>query len=109
VRAAKEAAAENESYFAGAVEAFLGDALESGDPGGTALLVDPPAEGLSPEVVGMIIKHRPRTLVYVSCDPPTLSRDLKKLGNWYSTSYVQPVDMFPQTAEIEVAAKLMLL
>ncbi|MFA7234895.1 MAG: TRAM domain-containing protein [Terrimicrobiaceae bacterium] len=106
VRAAKATAAENESYLAGAVETHLARALETSSSAETALLLDPPAEGLSPEVTDILGKHRPATLVYVSCDPATLSRDLKKLGAWYSVDYIQPVDLFPQTAEIESAAKL---
>ncbi|MFA7343712.1 MAG: TRAM domain-containing protein [Terrimicrobiaceae bacterium] len=109
VRAAKASAAENETYLAGAVETHLPQALEASSPAGTAVLLDPPAEGLSPEVVDILGKYRPATLVYVSCDPATLSRDLKKLGSWYSIVYIQPVDLFPQTAEIESAAKLILL
>ena len=109
VRAAKATASENESYLAGAVESHLAQALESSPPAETALLLDPPAEGLSPEVVDLIGIHRPATVVYVSCDPATLSRDLKKLAGSYSVEYVQPVDLFPQTAEIESAAKLKLL
>lgn len=109
VRAAKATARENESFLAGAVETHLAQVLESTTPDGTALLLDPPAEGLSPEVVDLIRHHRPATVVYVSCDPATLSRDLKKLAGSYSVEYVQPVDLFPQTAEIESAAKLKLL
>jgi 23S rRNA (uracil1939-C5)-methyltransferase len=109
VRAAKATAAQNETYLHGAVEAHLANALETAGSADTALLVDPPAEGLSPEVVEIIGRHLPATIVYVSCDPSTLARDLKKLCGWYSVEYVQPVDMFPQTAEIESVAKLKLL
>ena len=109
VRAAKANALENESYLAGAVEVHLAQALTSSPPAETALLLDPPAEGLSPEVLDIIANYRPATVVYVSCDPATLSRDLKKLSTWYSLDYIQPVDLFPQTAEIESAAKLKLL
>ena len=109
VRAAKATAAENESYLEGAVESHLSVALESSPPAETALLLDPPAEGISAEVVEILGKCRPATVVYVSCDPATLARDLKKLGTWYGVDYIQPVDLFPQTAEIESAAKLKLL
>ena len=107
VRAAKASAAKNETYLAGAVENHLPQALESSSPAEIALILDPPAEGISPEVVEILAKYRPATVVYVSCDPATLSRDLKKLGRWYSVEYIQPVDLFPQTAEIETAAKLL--
>ena len=109
VRAAKASASEKETYLAGAVESHLPQALENSSSSDTALLLDPPAEGLSPEVVEILGKFRPATVVYVSCDPATLSRDLKKLGGWYRVDYIQPVDLFPQTAEIESAAKLKLL
>jgi 23S rRNA (uracil1939-C5)-methyltransferase len=109
VRAAEASALENESYLAGAVETHLSQALGSSTPAETALLLDPPAEGISPEVVDVIGKHRPASVVYVSCDPATLARDLKNLAGWYSVAYVQPVDLFPQTAEIESVAKLSLL
>jgi len=107
-RAAQRTASEKETYLAGAVEVHLEAALQSSTPEDTALLLDPPAEGLSPEVVDILGKCRPATVVYVSCDPATLSRDLKKLSTVYALDAVQPVDMFPQTAEIEVAAKLKL-
>lgn len=109
VRAAKTTASGKESYLSGSVESHLAQALESEPPETTSLLLDPPAEGLSPEVVLIAGNHRPATVVYVSCDPATLARDLKKLGKWYSVEYIQPVDLFPQTAEIETAAKLKLL
>lgn len=109
VRAAKTTTMEGESYLEGAVEAHLAQALESSPPAETALLLDPPAEGISAEVIEILGSCRPATIVYVSCDPATLARDLKKLGGWYTVDYIQPVDLFPQTAEIEVAAKLKLL
>ncbi len=106
VKAAQESASEKETYLADAVEVHLPQVLESAPADGTALLLDPPAEGLSPEVIGIILQHPPETIVYVSCDPATLSRDLKKLGGSYSLDHIQPVDMFPQTAEIESVTKL---
>lgn len=106
VRAARSAAGANETYLEGAVEARLPEALKAAPANETSLVLDPPAEGLSPEVADTIGACRPATVVYVSCDPATLARDLKRLGSWYSVSYIQPVDLFPQTAEIESAALL---
>ena len=106
VRSARVDAIETETYLAGAVEAHLATALENSLPEETALLLDPPAEGLSPDVVSIILERRPANIVYVSCDPATLARDLKKLSSHYRLEFVQPVDMFPQTAEIEAVAKL---
>lgn len=106
VRAAKATASEKESYLAGSVETHLAQALESSLPETISLLLDPPAEGLSSEVIRIIGDRLPAEIVYVSCDPSTLARDLKRLGGWYSLERVQPVDLFPQTAEVETAAKL---
>ena len=103
-RRAMESAAANESHLTGSVEAHLPEVLSQAPAKGTALIVDPPAEGLSPDVLHTILAHPPETLVYVSCDPSTFARDAKKLSEIYDLAAVQPVDMFPQTAEIELAA-----
>jgi tRNA/tmRNA/rRNA uracil-C5-methylase (TrmA/RlmC/RlmD family) len=70
------------------------------------LIVDPPATGLSANVRTAIIGLAPTTLIYVSCNPPTLARDLRELHQIFIIESVTPLDMFPQTAEIEVAAHL---
>lgn len=106
VRAARAGALETETYLAGAVEFHLASALEKAGADETTLILDPPAEGLSPDVVGVVLERRPADLIYVSCDPATLARDLKILCADYRLDCVQPVDMFPQTAEIESVAKL---
>lgn len=105
-RRAMESAAPNESHLTGSVEAHLPALLADAPTEGTTLIVDPPAEGLAPDVLRAILSTPPATLVYVSCDPSTFSRDTKKLAATYSLESVQPVDMFPQTAEIELAALL---
>ncbi len=68
-----------------------------------AIVVDPPRKGLSPEVISEIKRMAPETVVYVSCDPATLARDLKIFeedGN-YKVISVQPVDLFPRTKHCE--------
>ncbi|MEI6279966.1 MAG: hypothetical protein WCQ16_11395, partial [Verrucomicrobiae bacterium] len=102
--AARAEVLEGENYLEGAVESHLPAALEVSPQ--TALIVDPPAEGLSPEVVNAILANPPATIVYVSCDPATLARDLKKLSAKYALDFLRPVDLFPQTAEIESVARL---
>jgi 23S rRNA (uracil1939-C5)-methyltransferase len=109
VRAAKSNAPANATYQAGAVEAHLAGVLASHPSAQTALLLDPPAEGLSAEVIDIVLSARPAAVVLVACDPATLARDLKRLGKAYAVRYVQPVDMFPQTAEIEATALCYLL
>jgi tRNA/tmRNA/rRNA uracil-C5-methylase (TrmA/RlmC/RlmD family) len=72
----------------------------------TTIIVDPPATGLSEAVRKAIVDLPPTTLIYVSCNPPTLARDLRELQDKFIIESVTPLDMFPQTAEIEVAASL---
>lgn len=71
-----------------------------------ALVVDPPRKGLDMEVIESIKSLKPKKLVYVSCEPSTLARDLKELKEVYKVSALQPVDMFPQTVHVESVCKL---
>lgn len=105
VRAARRDATEKETYISGSVENHLRDSLPATTDSHVVLLVDPPSEGLSPDVVHTILNRPPETLVYISCDPATFARDAKKLMPTYALERVQPVDMFPQTAEIELIAR----
>jgi 23S rRNA (uracil1939-C5)-methyltransferase len=125
IAAAKETATKKETYIAGDVEDELqkvgavhlnrppsADAwngrLRSIAPTfeRTTLIVDPPATGLSAQVRKTIVEFAPTTLIYVSCNPPTLARDLKDLREKFTIESVTPLDMFPQTAEIEVLIHL---
>lgn len=69
-------------------------------------VVDPPRKGLSPEVVESLLKIAPSRIVYVSCDPATLARDLKLLSAAYTVEKVQPVDLFPRTFHVETIVLL---
>ena len=70
------------------------------------IIVDPPRSGLTKEGINDILKINPETLVYISCDPITLSRDLKILSENYNIIEVTPVEMFPNTFHIENVVKL---
>ncbi len=70
------------------------------------IIIDPPATGLTEGVRKAITDLAPETLIYVSCNPPTLARDLKNLHEKFAIESVTPLDMFPQTAEIEVVVHL---
>lgn len=66
------------------------------------LMVDPPRKGLAPEFTAAVGKILPDKIVYVSCNPATLARDIAALGEFgYVAKQTQPVDMFPQTTSIE--------
>src|SRR5947208_138657 len=70
------------------------------------LIVDPPATGLSKALVETLIEHPPRQLIYVSCNPATLARDLATVKETFRIDSITPLDMFPQTAELEVVVEL---
>ena len=106
IAAAKENASTKETYIAGDVDAELTSLLAKCDRGKTAVIVDPPAVGLSAPLRKTIVDLAPATLIYVSCDPATLARDLAELQQRFKIDSVTPLDMFPQTAEIEVVAQL---
>lgn len=105
VRAAREEMLPHENYLLGDVRDHLGQALEAAPAQDTTLILDPPAEGLDRQVVDIILDHQPARLIYVSCNPGTMARDIKLLTP-YTFRHATPVDMFPQTAEIETVAIL---
>lgn len=109
VAMASRQAAGNETYLAGNVEDLLPEALDAGSPASTVLLLDPPSEGLEEAVTAQILERPPSLVVYVSCNPATLARDLGRLSSLYRVDRVTPLDMFPQTAEIESVTVLSLL
>jgi 23S rRNA (uracil1939-C5)-methyltransferase len=106
IRQAREKAGESERYLLGDVKLHLPEALETAPAEGTTVLLDPPAEGIDAAVADQIVRRRPARVIYVSCNPSTLARDLRRLGEVYRVRRVRPIDMFPQTAEIEVATLL---
>lgn len=106
VRAAKEAAGPKETYLLGDVNFHLAEALDAAPAEQTTVLLDPPAEGIDAEVGEQLLRRQPIAIVYVSCNPATLARDLRRLKDRYDLIRATPVDMFPQTSEIEVVAVL---
>jgi 23S rRNA (uracil1939-C5)-methyltransferase len=73
------------------------------------MVVDPPRKGCDEALLQTIIEMKPKKVVYVSCNPATLARDLRILEDGgYKTAEVQPVDMFPQTTHCEAVAKVVL-
>lgn len=71
------------------------------------LVVDPPRKGCDEKLLQTILKYKPERVVYVSCNPGTLARDLRILEDGgYETQEVQPVDMFPQSSHVETVTLL---
>lgn len=106
IRAARQGAGDKEIYLQGDVRLHLEAALEGAPAADTTLLLDPPNEGLDSDALDQVLARRPARIIYVSCNPSTLARDVKKLSAAYVVRRVKPMDMFPQTAEIEVATLL---
>jgi 23S rRNA (uracil1939-C5)-methyltransferase len=107
IEQARRSATAKEHYVAGDVSFHLGDILATHPAGRTTVILDPPAIGVSARVVDLLLGAEPVEIVYVSCNPATLARDLALLTKGrYQLQSVTPYDMFPQTAEIEVVAHL---
>ena len=76
--------------------------------GDFVVVVDPPRKGLDSKVVEAFLKAEPQKIVYLSCGPSTLARDLGLLAEKYDIEEVMPFDMFPQTANVETLVSLKL-
>jgi 23S rRNA (uracil1939-C5)-methyltransferase len=95
---------DNCRFIAGHAAELLED-LKGEFPPGQVITVNPPRKGVDKEVLDAVAEFKPRSIIYVSCNPETLARDLAHLDTLgYATSKVQPVDMFPQTPHVESVA-----
>ncbi len=72
------------------------------------VIIDPPRAGMHKDVMAMLLEMAPKKIVYISCNPTTLARDLGEMVGAYELHEVQPVDMFPNTYHIEAVARLSL-
>ena len=106
IAAAQANATPMETYLAGEITPQLELQLRQADLTSTTVIVDPPATGLGTDVREVLRRHPAASLLYVSCNPPTLARDLADLVPAFKLESVTPFDMFPQTAEVEVLAHL---
>lgn len=102
--AARTGADAHEMYFSGDAAALLPDILAEHAP--RVVLLDPPAQGVAQSVIEALLKASVPRIIYVSCDPATLARDIARLSASHRLLRAIPVDMFPQTASIETASLL---
>ncbi|MDF7672283.1 23S rRNA (uracil(1939)-C(5))-methyltransferase RlmD [Lactobacillus sp. ESL0701] len=96
----------NAKYFVGKAEELMPRWADKGITS-DVIFVDPPRKGLTPEFIAGAVKTGPKKIVYISCNPATLVRDLQefqKLG--YDFNRIDPVDMFPQTPHVEAVVVL---
>ena len=70
------------------------------------VFVDPPRNGLEKKFIEATLISKPPRIVYISCDPSSLSRDLKLLKEEYEIVSIQPVDMFPNTYHVETVVSM---
>ena len=100
----------NGEFLTGRAEEVLPSLLAKFSPDLTSVIIDPPRTGCPPESLELLRRVRPKQIIYVSCHPATLARDLNALcaGAVYELVKVVPLDMFPQTQHVECVADLRL-
>ena len=87
----------NIEFFAGDVEKVLPKIIEKDNIKPNVVFVDPPRKGLDKKTIGVLQELEPSKIIYISCNPATLARDISLLEEKYELKTVQPVDMFPFT------------
>lgn len=97
---------ENTDFHAGDIKYLLTEEFIAQNGRPDTVITDPPRAGMHKDVVEVLLKHLPRIIVYVSCNPATQARDLELLDSAYKITAVQPVDMFPHTHHVENVVRL---
>ena len=88
------------------IEFICDDATNVKLNGIDVVVVDPPRSGLNPKIIEYLLNLKSKKIIYVSCDPMTLARDLKSLQDGYDIKEVSLVDMFPNTYHVETVCVL---
>ena len=96
---------DNLEYIAGSVEDKI-EEFKKRNIKPDVIVVDPPRKGLDDKSIDYILEFNPKKIGYVSCNPATMARDLKKLSEKYDISSITPVDMFPHTSAVECVCAL---
>ena len=97
---------ENTKFFCGKVQEVLPQIIEEYNIEPDVVFVDPPRKGLDNNTIETLLRIMPKKIVYISCNPATLARDIALLEEKYETKEITPVDMFPYTRHIESIAVL---
>lgn len=97
---------DNVEFIQGDAEKILNDLIENKNIIPNVVIVDPPRRGLDNNTINNILKIYPKKVIYISCNPATLIRDLSLLEEKYEIKLIQPVDMFPFTSHVECIAVL---
>lgn len=97
---------ENIEFFAGAVEKILPKLVEEKNVKPDVVIVDPPRKGLDSNTIKLLLNLKPKQIIYISCNPATLARDLKLLEQSYDIEEVQPIDCFCFTNHCEAVVSL---
>ena len=98
----------NIEFYAGDVEEILPKIIEKEKIKPNVVFVDPPRKGLDKNTIETLINLKPEKIIYISCNPATLARDISLLEEEYNLEIVQPVDMFPWTSHVECISILKL-
>lgn len=98
----------NIEFIAGDVENALSELIVKEKVLPDVVFVDPPRKGLDDRTIDNLVKMKPKNIVYISCNPSTLMRDLAKLEQCYNVYKIIPVDLFPWTSHVECVAVLQL-
>lgn len=110
IKAAKENAKinniDNTEFYAGDVEVVLDDLINNKGISADIVMFDPPRKGLDRNSINNILKIKPKKIVYISCNPATLIRDLTFLEDQYDIKTIVPVDMFPFSSHVECVCVL---
>lgn len=99
---------ENIKFRCGAVENILEDLIKEENITPNIVFVDPPRRGLDRNTVDNILKLKPEKVIYISCNPATMVRDINMMETEYDIKEIQPVDMFPYTSHVECVCLLKL-
>jgi 23S rRNA (uracil1939-C5)-methyltransferase len=95
---------DNSEFFTGEVENILPELIETKNIKADVVFVDPPRKGCDIKTIETLKHVSPKKIVYVSCNPSTLARDLRLLDDMYEIKELYAVDMFPFTKHVECVA-----